>query len=221
MGCGYFGKLPVRGDFVSRDCPAGFLRIWEPFLEEGLNQAHFDLKDTWEESYMTMPVWRFLIEPVAGGGPLTGSVAGAVMPNVDRVGRKFPLVLVSEVDQAEETICPSKDWFDALENTLLRTLEEDAAFEDFQTETRSLKAPEATEHGCLLPDSVCQSGEGVSEVSSIFWTEARGKKYQFRFSGMPDAAAFKYFLKPELSGQGTGESMAGDVHGQSREDLQT
>ncbi|WP_256370164.1 type VI secretion system-associated protein TagF [Labrenzia sp. PHM005] len=223
MGCGYFGKLPMRGDFVSRDCPAGFLEIWEPFLQEGLSQARLDLKEAWEEAYMTMPVWRFLIEPVGTDSPLQAAVAGAFMPNVDRVGRKYPLVLVAEIKRSGDGVYPSDKWFADLENTLLATLRDEATFEQFLSDFDALPEAETVQVSSKETDRTgfALAGPKADDLQSEFWTAVRGKTLRFKFSGMPEAAAFKVLVRPELSEQETGGSLAGDVHGQSREDLQT
>lgn len=140
---GYFGKLPARGDFVTAACPAGFLKLWEPFLLEGLVQSRLDLKTAWEEAYMTMPVWRFWMKP-ANGDKLEGAVAGAFMPSVDRVGRKFPLTVVAPVSPGEsETARPAGDWYETVEAILLQTLQEDADLAGFQKAVADLVPPVA------------------------------------------------------------------------------
>jgi len=50
--------------------------------------------EDWLDSYLTAPIWRFLLSSgVCGQMPMLG----VMMPSVDRVGRYFPLTVVVEL----------------------------------------------------------------------------------------------------------------------------
>ncbi|MBO9426504.1 type VI secretion system-associated protein TagF [Labrenzia sp. R4_1] len=224
MASGYFGKLPMRGDFVSRNCPAGFLVIWEPFLQEGLAAASSELKEAWEGAYMTMPVWKFVMRPVAGNCPMRTAVAGAFMPSVDRVGRKYPLAIVSELAGPPASASkPTEDWYEDVKDVLLFSLEETAELEEFQQRAGNLEDPKpAVAASEVLNNPVdFLSGDDARVLETEFWTDARGETYSFRFDGIPKADDFVRFVKPELFATHGSGMTAGDDHGQPREDLQT
>lgn len=224
MASGYFGKLPLRGDFVSRNCPADFLVIWEPFLQDGLAAASSKLKEAWEGAYMTMPVWKFMMRPVAGSCPMRTAVAGAFMPSVDRVGRKYPLAIVSELaGPPVQASKPAEGWYDDVKNVLLFSLEETAEFEEFQHRAGNLENPKPA---MAVPGDLNRpvdffSGDDARVLETEFWTDARGETYRFRFDGIPKADDFVRFVNPELFATHRPGNAAGDDHGQPREDLQT
>lgn len=115
---GWYGKLPVVGDFVGRRLPQGFIDRWDHWLQRGLALGEERFGERWQELYLTFPVWRFLVPAGAGGGACggtgtgTGAVTGAgvgvgagtvgawygiLLPSVDRVGRFFPLTICRPV----------------------------------------------------------------------------------------------------------------------------
>ncbi len=103
---GFFGKLPCRGDFVRRRVPDEFVSAWDEWLQQCLTQSREQLVnawgDRWRDAYLSGPIWRFVLaEGVCG----TGAYAGVVMPSVDRVGRCFPLTIVT---QWADTACAGR-----------------------------------------------------------------------------------------------------------------
>ncbi len=85
---GFYGKLPVVGDFVSRRLPNEFIKPWDGWLQSAIAASREELGDEWLNSYLTSPIWRFLLSPGVCGNK---AVAGIMMPSVDRVGRYYPL----------------------------------------------------------------------------------------------------------------------------------
>lgn len=129
MNCGLFGKLPSKRDFVVHNVPRQFLNFWENWLQSSIAASHTQLGDTWHDFFLKAPIWRFWI-----GSKVCGlSVAGAVMPSVDRVGRYFPLTLCacapdgSRIDPP--VVNPMDDWYSPAEDALLRALDESFAGE--------------------------------------------------------------------------------------------
>jgi type VI secretion system protein ImpM len=94
---GYFGKVPPTGDFVSRNLDSAVKEGFDRWLGQGLDKSRAQLKDGWLSSFLTAPVWRFLLDRQMGGGKL---VAGIMMPSVDKVGRYFPFSLLIELENA-------------------------------------------------------------------------------------------------------------------------
>lgn len=87
---GFFGKLPCRGDFVSRNLPRSFLDPWDRWLQHGMAAAKAALDDAWPHSFIDGPSWQFV---VAAGILGPQAVVGSLAPSCDRVGRLFPLTI--------------------------------------------------------------------------------------------------------------------------------
>jgi type VI secretion system protein ImpM len=75
---GFFGKLPSTGDFVARGLPEGFVRPWDRWI-------------TRHVAPLGLPADGLRFSLVSGGR----CVAGVLLPSQDRLGRQFPLSLVS------------------------------------------------------------------------------------------------------------------------------
>lgn len=83
MGFGAFGKIPSIGDFFRLDPPAGFVRVWDEWLQGLLLTGQGAHGPYWDGYYMTAPIWRFTLSPGLAGPE---KVMGVLMPSVDRVG---------------------------------------------------------------------------------------------------------------------------------------
>ena len=120
---GLFGKLPSRGDFVTRRLDAECRAALDAWLQDCLLTSRRTMGDAWLQSYLNAPVWRFACEAgVCGALPL----AGVMMPSVDSVGRYFPLVLAAQLSGAPGNLASTAHaWFDALERLALAALESD------------------------------------------------------------------------------------------------
>lgn len=229
-GVGYFGKLPDRADFITGQCPSGFLRLWEPFLMAGLAQSRDDLGTSWDEAYLTMPVWRFALWPVCGNAPVSKPVAGAFMPSVDRVGRLFPLTLAGSMSGPTAGgpvgSVPEEDWYEGVEAVLLGTLEDDSTLEGFQKAVTELKGADQGFHAHpgVAAKTLLGAGDRTRHVvKSRFWCRAGASGFDFSCSGLPAAVSFRWLILPEtFQEQDTGEDRAGQDHGRyQREDDRT
>ena len=89
---GYHGKIPSRGDFVTRGLPQSFLAPWEDWAEAAMKASRALLEDGWRDAWMVAPVWRFSL---AGGVCGPDGVLGLMLPSIDKVGRGFPLTIVA------------------------------------------------------------------------------------------------------------------------------
>jgi type VI secretion system protein ImpM len=120
---GWYGKLPGLGDFASRRLPDEFIRPWDEWLQDVVSATRTALAERWVDSYLTMPIWRFVLLPGLVGP--TGW-AGVLMPSVDRVGRQFPLTLAVGLPSpaaAARAVFEAADWFAGLEDTALGILD--------------------------------------------------------------------------------------------------
>lgn len=127
---GAFGKMPSVGDFFRFGAPSGFVSVWDEWIQKAMLDAQSALVQRWDALYMSAPIWRFSL---AAGLAGPQKVMGILMPSVDRVGRQFPLTLMS----ALQTPGPAQlDHFK--EDALFLTLEDLAldALEDSMTRER-------------------------------------------------------------------------------------
>ena len=141
MRCGLFGKLSAKRDFIALATPRTFLEVWEPWVQASLSASRHQLGDRWQQVFLTTPVWRFWL-----GAAICGStVAGAIMPSLDGVGRYYPLTLHAVGDTGAPIVPPDIDaqdeWFNVGENFLLSTLDRDTAFEDISSALDRLPVP--------------------------------------------------------------------------------
>ena len=94
----WYGKLPSRGDFVSRAMPRSWSRAWDEWLQRGLALAARQLgAAALRERLQAMQPWACAFGPVQAGEPMW---LGAVVASCDRVGRIFPTLLVEAYDEA-------------------------------------------------------------------------------------------------------------------------
>jgi type VI secretion system protein ImpM len=133
---GFYGKLPILGDFVSRRLPGHFVQAWDAWLQEALSASREQLGSGWLNVYLTSPIWRFALSPGICG---TYSWAGILMPSVDKVGRYFPLTLAVSIEQKD--LLPwlffaGADWFRKLERLALSVLEDRFDLDEFDRELR-------------------------------------------------------------------------------------
>ncbi len=133
---GYFGKLPVRGDFIQRNLNPEFIQTWDTWLQNIFEASRNNLQDQWLNYYLVSPVWRYYFS-LADGDIYTG----IMLPSVDKVGRYFPLTIAANIKNypsASSFIVQNAQWYDAVENLALRALDESISFEEFNTQVDSL-----------------------------------------------------------------------------------
>lgn len=134
----FYGKLPAKGDFLARNLPRDFIDTWDNWLQAGMHESREALGEQWLESYLTSPLWRFVLPAGACG---QAAYAGVLMPSMDRVGRYFPMAVVRPL--ADHVIpvavaLRNAAWFDSVETRLLAALDEetldiDAFYESIQS----------------------------------------------------------------------------------------
>jgi type VI secretion system protein ImpM len=104
---------------------------WDTWLQESIHESRERLRDSWLDTYLTAPVWRFVLTSGVCG---EGLYAGILVPSVDRVGRYFPLTVIAQLAADD---CPlalaagNQDWFGAAEALVLEALDAEAL--DFDT----------------------------------------------------------------------------------------
>ena len=165
---GIFGKLPSRGDFVSRRLPREFLDPWDSWLQQGLTTSRSTLGEQWLEHYLTSPIWRFAMTAGVCG---TQSYFGLLMPSVDRVGRYFPLTVT--VSAPVTAVVPADAlaagrWFDAAEALLLSVLRDDGPdFDEFDALVEQLGSALTSPESCgAVPATGTMSDTWIYEADA-------------------------------------------------------
>jgi type VI secretion system protein ImpM len=165
MRCGLFGKLSAKRDFIALATPRNFLEVWEPWLQASLSASRHQLGEKWQQTFLTTPVWRFWL----GAAVCGTTVAGAIMPSLDGVGRYYPLTLHAVADAEAPIVPPDIDaqdeWFGMAENFLLSTLDQDAVFEDLSSALDRLTVPR-TQSRAVDDEKVVALGKGMTGMIS-------------------------------------------------------
>ena len=212
-GAGIFGKLPWLGDFVTRRLPRSFVEPWDAWLQAGMTATRETLGEAWLDSFLTAPIWRFLL-PAGSAGP---AMAGVLMPSVDRVGRYFPLTLAVTLDSdpPPDAALTAAPWFDAIEDAALAALDDTVAAEDWEAAVERLApfpaaaAPPAVEIGL---DWRAQPVSGAGGLGAAllrlttdpgaphlarFWTNPAGEGWCLAGSGLPPPSVWPHaFMAP-------------------------
>jgi type VI secretion system ImpM family protein len=125
MAFGLFGKVPQKRDFMSVQMPTAVLSPFETWMQSAVAASRNELGQAWQNHYLVAPIWRFWI----GEHILGTTVAGAMMPSVDQVGRYFPLSIMYFAEPGEALppplLSPLDHWYGEMEVRLLRALSEE------------------------------------------------------------------------------------------------
>ncbi len=232
---GFFGKLPSRGDFISRQLPKTFVAPWDAWLQTAIAHSRAQMgEETWCEYYRTSPIWRFALGPGLCG---VNAYAGIMMPSMDRVGRYYPLAIAAPLTPDGPLLAlpsTSEAWFQQAERLALAALERDELDLDaFSHGVMALGAPMASTSKavsgnawyCPLPESLDLVHAAPVLAShllprafpqpSLWWTE--GSEWITRCllicAGLPPAAGFAALLSGEWQQFGWNEPSFTDAAG--------
>jgi type VI secretion system protein ImpM len=175
MGAGWYGKLPMRGDFVGRSLMPDFIQAWDGWLQGVLLAGQEAAGPAWLDHYLNSPIWHFVL-----GAGLCGpdAMAGVMIASVDAVGRYFPLAVAAVLPGRQVPSRAAPDaaaWCRAAEATALTVLEPEAVFEDFERAVAALGVP---------PGSAADIGSGPAVASLESGPEALARSL-LRVTGDP------------------------------------
>ncbi|OCX58184.1 type VI secretion-associated protein [Thioclava sp. SK-1] len=109
---GVFGKHPAYGDFLRAGVSDPIVEAMMQWLDPTLAQLRDDLGNDWAAFWDQAQPVRFWI----GRGVFGKTLAGIMVASHDRVGRRYPLVLMGEgVAQAAPVVDPDQTVYAALE----------------------------------------------------------------------------------------------------------
>ncbi len=190
VGVGIMGKHPGFGDFVGHGLSETARAGLDAWLGACLPPLRERMGEAWEAFWDGAPVLRFWI-----GRALAGrTAAGVIAPSRDRVGRRFPLILMAEgVGLAPPVLDPAQDFYDALEAhlaamrpgegaaSLLEGLDTDALGPGPEPEAASAEGPTVWAHraegelGALLADAAPVDHARAATGRSYWWAP-RGRQ---------------------------------------------
>jgi type VI secretion system protein ImpM len=153
ISAGYFGKVPIRGDFVSRYLPLDFIEPWDDWLKGTMMHTQQQLGEKWLDHYLISPIWRFALSAgICGKDPWNG----ILMPSVDAVGRYFPFTIAISMpanDNPMQSMMEGDDWYARAEAAARSCLEDDFSFDVLERALHELgRLPEEEKNstlGCL------------------------------------------------------------------------
>ncbi|KQV59230.1 hypothetical protein ASC95_28385 [Pelomonas sp. Root1217] len=198
---GWYGKLPALGDFASRRLTPEWITQWDGWLAAGLHQLRVDAPDTWLNDYLASPAWRFALLPGAlPDGPGEGLRVGVMIPSVDRVGRYFPLVVISPPlprpnDGAQ--VAALWQWAGQIEEIAVNALHEDWSAETLDAALTDAPPPAAAAPDRSLPPAL------ANLLSQAAWDGLQGCSLWLHAGGgpsvqpaLPQGAAFAALFRP-------------------------
>ena len=138
---GWFGKLPMLGDFAHRRLPRGFVDACDDWLSRGIRASRESLGSAWLDDYLAAPLWCFAWSPLVVDAHWW---FGVLMPSVDAVGRYFPLVVAFEAAQAPTDAQALARWYDGAAACALQTLQDRATLDGFEAALAAVGTPSTT-----------------------------------------------------------------------------
>ena len=212
---GWYGKLPSLGDFASRRLPVEFVKAWDACLQEVIAASRDALGERWFDTYLTMPIWRFVFLP---GLVTENGWAGVLMPSVDRVGRHFPLLLAIELPSlaaAAHATFEGTEWFARLEEAALAVLDPTRGADDLDealVQSAFPASPAAVRDSAMRPLQALPSVEAFGPLAegeafrawsestgwrALWWTRGRvdGDSLMLGCAGLPTAGEFVWLLE--------------------------
>ena len=189
--CGFYGKLPSQGDFVTRRLPWEFTSGWDDWLQQGMHASRAALGERWLALYLSAPVWRFQLGPGVCG-PL--GWRGVFFASVDRVGRYFPLTLAfasapagTRAGVAPALAVDEARWI-AAEDAALAGLDPTLPIEELEQALQALAEPAA--------DPADPGADASAAVHFFCAATDAAPARRYAFAGLPEPQFFVELIAP-------------------------
>jgi len=150
---GYYGKIPSKGDFITKLLPRSFTDPWDTWLREVIAHTKSELGENWMEYYLTTPIYHYALSSGLCGNPVW---LGVMMPSVDSVGRYFPMTICKSFSVTSNPLSlieKNKQWLVKAEDLLLSCLDENFSQSEFDKQLSLLASEESNESTITLKKS--------------------------------------------------------------------
>lgn len=141
MSWGYLGKVPNRGDFLTHNVLPEMRDLLFEWCQGVMAVSREQLGSDWLDAYLTSPIWHFGASPGVFGEP---GVIGTMIPSVDRVGRHFPFIVISNFSGAGLDAWRQPQWSSAMESCVLSVLEDDWDESAWRQQLAAVELPDTT-----------------------------------------------------------------------------
>jgi len=169
-GYGAYGKMPSLADFFRINTPAGFVSVWDNWLQENILCSRQSLGASWDACYLSAPIWRFTLSAGLAG---PDKILGVLMSSVDTVGRQFPLTLLAPVAGESSALADhflADAVFGELELLALDMLEDGRTRDGLQARLSDLPLPQSSAQTALCSNGsnlVMKNGNSAGIASDL------------------------------------------------------
>lgn len=184
---GFFGKVPSHGDFISEGLDREFITRLDEWLRAGMHACADQYGARWSSVFSNAPPTRFISEIGVWGD---AAYVGVLLPSRDRVGRRYPLVVLAQLTRFRlhpRTLYLDETWFMAAEALAETSMSEDFDMNRFTTAIKRLRLPKPKED-----DDAPVPTHNRDKPTSLWWqidAETRRPK-GVKLDGRPGTADF-------------------------------
>lgn len=220
---GLFGKLPMRGDFITRQMSNTLSRPFEDWLIPLVQDTRATLGADWSRIWHSAGAWNFWLgadvfqgnwhKDMHGRSGSAGASVGVLQPSADKHGRDFPIVLLLADGQSRlvpppVVTPPDAEWY-AMCRQFLHSARAGQDIAELETALANLPAPrlpDGAEEMAPLLESRALWAEGSGDV----WNDIARADHQLAggsrsywwqdggsvlsLVGLPDADTFAFML---------------------------
>ncbi|MQB13353.1 MULTISPECIES: type VI secretion system-associated protein TagF [Agrobacterium] len=183
---GFFGKVPSHGDFISDGLERELIGTFDDWMRSGLHACAEMFSGRWPTIFSSSPPIRFIIERGIWGNC---AYAGVLVPSTDRVGRKYPLAIIAQLNgfrRHPRTLYLDDTWFMAAEALAETSMAGDFDMSRFNAAVKKLRLPKPREE-----DDAPETMRGRAPTSLWWHIEPLSRRARgLKFDGKPQAADF-------------------------------
>lgn len=184
---GFFGKVPSHGDFISEGMDREFVTRLDEWLRAGMHACADHYGARWSSIFSSSQPIRFIVESGSWGD---AAYAGVLMPSRDRVGRKYPLVVLAQLAMFRlhpRTLYLDETWFMAAEALAETSMNEDFDMNRFTSAIKRLRLPKPKEE-----EDAPVAVNRPEKPTSLWWRvdEETRRPKGVKLEGRLDAAGF-------------------------------
>ncbi len=183
---GFFGKVPSHGDFISDGLERELIGTFDGWMRSGMHAGADMFTSRWPEIFSSSPPIRFIIERGIWGNC---AYVGVLAPSADRVGRKYPLAIIAQLNGFREhprSLYLDDTWFMAAEALAETSMTRDFDISRFITSIKKLRLPKSREE-----EDVPEMVRGRMPTSLWWYIDPISRRARgLKFDGKPNASDF-------------------------------